>query len=243
MIHLSNVTDTPHLFGKHTDLFVDASLYLPEGCYALLSHRPELHRGVLDILGHLRSPRHGIVQHDMLISWPIGRMGFIRGKLTGLQIARFICEMYGIEAENCYNFLYGILTSPEYLEKEVAAWPNYMRQEYTFSIGLVPDFDAFIVDAAFPVPNSRFGRIWNALFNERLEGRSLILSGHNDRQIRNYCAKALVYDQGTLRVDDNLDSCLKHYPLKPFQTERLLAERERASAIDESFDEQTIFIA
>ena len=91
-------------------------------------------------------------------------MGFVRGKLTGLQMTNFICNLYGLDKTYCIDFLNGMLTSPEYLRNRIMDWPNYVRQEYIFSISLVPTFDMFIVDNMMPLPNGRFGRLWNTLF-------------------------------------------------------------------------------
>jgi capsular polysaccharide transport system ATP-binding protein len=214
MIELRNVTDRPDLFGEHRLLLEAADLLLPKGRYALLSETPELHPALIDILAGLRPPRYGYVQHERQASWPVGRMGFVRGKLTGVQTARFICSLYGIDYRRCMDFLTGILTEPEYLYKKIMFWPAFIRQEFTFSLSLVPSFEVFFIDSVMPTDRSRFGKLWSTLFGELLVGRGLILSTASVDQMLDYCAKALIYEDGGFRVDDDLEACIKRFPLR-----------------------------
>jgi capsular polysaccharide transport system ATP-binding protein len=242
MIELRNVTDRPHIFGDHKLLFEGASLSLPKGRYALLSETPELHPAVIDVLAGLRPPRYGYVEHVGLASWPVGRMGFVRGKLTGIQMSNFICSLYGLDRHYCLDFLNGILSNPEYLSKKILDWPAYVRQEYTFSLSLVPAFELYFIDNVMPADKSRFSRLWHSLFEERIVGRSLVLSSYSADQLMDYCTKALIYEQGSLRIDDDLDSCLRRYPLKQSRADRSTdaegddsAEFEEAAAGDGLF--------
>jgi capsular polysaccharide transport system ATP-binding protein len=220
MIELANVTDDPHVFGEHRLLLDGASLSLPKGRYALLSASPEIHAPLIDILAGLRPPRHGLVRHEGLVSWPIGRMGFVRGKLTGLQMTRFICSLYGVTLRPCMEFLTGIMTSPEFLSRRIETWPAYVKQEYTFSLSLVPMFDIFFVDHVMPLEESRFSRLWRTLFEERLVGKSLILSNFREDQLLDYCTKGLIYEQGHFWIDNDLEQCIQRYPLRQSRAEQ-----------------------
>jgi capsular polysaccharide transport system ATP-binding protein len=220
MIELTNVTDSPHLFGQERLLLDRASLILPKGRYALLSATPELHRTLIDVLAGLRPPRQGRVRHEGLVSWPVGRVGFVRGKLNGLQLTRFICSLYGLDPEPCVDFLTGIMTNPEFLSRRVALWPTYVRLEYTFSLSLVPEFEIFLIDYMMPIEESRFSRLWQSLFEERLVGRSLIFSSQRPEQLLDYCTKGLIYEDGHLWIDDDLEQCIQRYPLRQSRTEQ-----------------------
>jgi capsular polysaccharide transport system ATP-binding protein len=228
MITLENVRDDPHLFGEHHVLLDGANLRLPRGRYALLSPSPEYHPALINILAGVRRPRRGFIRHSELVSWPIGRGGFIRGKLTGVQMAKFVCSLYGMDATECVNFLGDIMTSPEFLDRRIFEWPRYVRQEFTFSLALVPAFEMFIIDAPIPFEDTRFSRLWRSLFEERLVGRGLIFSTFREEQMLDYCTKGLIYEDGRFWIGDDLEQCIRRYPLRPSRAESGLEGQDAA---------------
>jgi len=227
MIQLNRVTDAPLLFGTRHELLVDSDLSIPQGRYALLSRRPEFHRALIDLIAGLRPPRIGLVEHYGLVSWPTGRQGFVRGKATGLRMIEFICAAYGIEPKPCVELVGDLLTSPEYLARRMEDWPLYMRQEFSFALALAPDFDVYIIEGAIPFEPCRFTRLWLALFEERLVGRTLLLSTYRQNQMSDYCTRGLIYEQNGLRIEDDIDECIRRFPVRRSRNESNSAGEEQ----------------
>jgi capsular polysaccharide transport system ATP-binding protein len=219
VILLTDVTDNPVVFGVKQSLLEDANLLLPQGRYALLSRSPELHRVLIDVLAGLRPPEEGYVRHEGLISWPIGRMGFSRGRLKGIDIIKFICSLYGINHRQCSDFVQDILSNPEYVDMPMDTWPPYVRQEFLFALALVPPFDIYVIDAAIPFEPSRFTRLWQALFEDIIVGKTLILATYRREQLTDYCSKGLIYENRGFRIDEDIDSCLDRYPIRQSRAE------------------------
>lgn len=219
MIHFNGVTDTPHAFGSRQPLFDGVDLDIPVGRYALLSPTPELHRQIIDVLCRLRPPRHGFVKHDGSVSWAMGRQGFIRGKANGLRMIELVCAVYGLDAQSAADFVSDLVSDPGYLARPMEHWPLYMRQEFSFALGLVPDFDVYVIEGAMPFEPCRFTRLWLALFEERLIGRTLILSTYRQNQMADYCLKGLVYERSALRIEDDLDRCIRQFPPRRSRSE------------------------
>ncbi|CAD6554769.1 P-loop NTPase family protein [Paraburkholderia metrosideri] len=219
MISLTDVTDTPKLFGSELPLLANVDFDLPQGRYALLSRTPEVHRTVIDVLAGLRPPREGYVRHNGRVSWPLGRQGFIRGKVNGLQMIRFVCSLYGVEAVPAIDLVSDLLTAPDHLAKPMEHWPLYTRQEFSFALALAPACDVYIIEGAIPFEPCRFTRLWLALFEERLVGRTLILSTYRQNQMADYCIKGLVYERSSLRIEDDLDECIRRYPARRSRSE------------------------
>lgn len=212
MIQLDRVTDAPRLFGSRRTLLTEATLSLPQGRYALLSRRPEMHRALIDVLTGLRPPTAGTVHHDGLVSWPIGRQGFIRGRPSGHQMIALVCALYRIDASACTELLSDLVTSPDYLAAPMQHWPMYMRQEFSFALGLAPPFEIYVVEGTMPFEPCRFTRLWQALFEQRLVGRTLILSTYRPQQMTDYCVKGLVHERRGFRIDPELDRCIEQFP-------------------------------
>jgi capsular polysaccharide transport system ATP-binding protein len=212
MIQLNGVTDAPYVFGSRQALLDHASLDIPVGRYALLSPVPEMHRQLLDVLCCLRPPLQGFVRHEGNVSWAIGRQGFIRGKATGLNMIDFVSEMYEIDADATYELLADLISDPRCLARPMEHWPLYIRQEFSFALALAPAFDVYVIEGSMPFEPCRFTRLWLALFEERLVGRTLIFSSYRQNQLADYCFKGLIYERSALRIDDDLDQCLLRFP-------------------------------
>jgi len=223
VIYLNGVTDTPRLFGATPPLLIDSDLYIPQGRYALLSRQPEFHRAIVDVIAGLRPPRIGFVQHMGRVSWPVGRQGFVRGKATGLRMIEFVCAVYGMEPTPCVELVSDLMTSPEYLAGPMEHWPLYVRQEFSFALALAPDFDVYVIEGAIPFESCRFTNLWLALFEERLVGRTLLLSTYRPQQMADYCTKGLVYEQHGLRIEDDLAESIRRFPVRRSRSESSLA--------------------
>ncbi|WP_144636189.1 ATPase [Bordetella genomosp. 13] len=214
MIHLHGVTDEPYAFGSRQPLLSNASIDIPVGRYALLSPTPELHRQVIDVLCGLRPPRQGFVQHGGSVSWAIGRQGFIRGKASGLNMIQLVAERYDLNAEATVELVADLVSEPRSLGQPMEHWPIYVRQEFTFALALAPAFDVYVIEGAIPFEPCRFTRLWLALFEERLVGRTLVFSNYRRNQLADYCLKGLVYERSALRIEDDLDWCFAQFPAR-----------------------------
>ncbi|KND57103.1 Capsular polysaccharide ABC transporter, ATP-binding protein KpsT [Candidatus Burkholderia verschuerenii] len=237
MIHLHHVSDTPRLSGSRFPLLSGATLDIPRGRYALLSRAPELHRPVIDALAGLRRPGEGFVQHRGRVSWPLGRQGFIRGKANGLRMIEFVCALHGLDASACIDLVSDLITTPAHLNAPMEHWPLHTRQEVSFALALAPDFDVYIIDGAMPFEPCRFTRLWLALFEERVVGRTLILSTYRQQQLADYCNKGLVYERSTLRINDDLDACIRRFPPRRAHTDAIDAGHDIAA---DSFDGNSV---
>ena len=219
MIDFDAVTDTPIMFGTPTPLFVEASIHLPVGRYALMSPTPELQRPVVDLLTGVRPPDEGIIRHDGRVSWAIGRQGFVRGRTTGANLIDLVASLYNVDAEFTNEVVSALLSRPECLDEPVEHWPPFVRQEFTFALALVPDFDVYVIDGPIPFEPTRFSRLWQALFEERIAGKTLILASYRKHQLEDYCAQGLIYEHHLFRVDDDLAACVERYPTRPLREE------------------------
>ena len=212
MIQLNGVTDEPYAFGSRQPLLANASLDIPVGRYALLSPAPDMHRQLVDVLCCLRPPRQGFVRHEGCVSWAIGRQGFIRGKATGLSMIDFVSEIYEIDADATHELVADLVSDPRCLARPMEHWPLYARQEFSFALALAPAFDVYVIEGSTPFEPCRFTRLWLALFEERLVSRTLIFSSYRPNQLADYCFKGLIYERSALRIDDDLDQCLRRFP-------------------------------
>lgn len=233
IIQFNGVTDEPYVFGRRQALLAHAHLDIPVGRYALLSHVPEMHRHLLDVLCGLRPPSRGFVKHDCTVSWAIGRQGFIRGKATGLSMIDFVSEMYEIDADATHELVADLISDPKCLAKPMEHWPLYARQEFSFALALAPAFDVYVIEGSIPFEPCRFTRLWLALFEERLVSRTLIFSSYRQNQLADYCFKGLIYERSALRIDDDLDQCISRFPPRRSRSDSGTHGEDLGDGIDE----------
>lgn len=219
MIHLTGVTDRPQLFGEKQLLLSDVNMVIARDQYALLSTTPDWHRPLIDVLAGIRTPSHGLVQHGGLVSWPMGRQGFIRGKGSGLKMVQLVCNLYGLDVLSSIDWLSDLMTNPEYLPKPMLEWPLYIRQEFSFALALIPDFDIYMIDGAIPYAPCRFTKLWQTLFETRLANRTLILSTYRHSQMTDYCTKAMIYERNGFRIEENLADCIGRFPARQIRND------------------------
>jgi len=214
MIDFDAVTDEIQSNGQPVTLFADAEFHMPPGRYALLSLTPELHRPVIDVLAGLRPPHQGHVSFSGSISWPIGRAALVRGKVSGLDAIAVVADLHDIERDYAEELVALLISRPDYLDQPFPVWPAYVKQEFIYALGLVPEFDIYVIDAPIPFEESRFTRLWQALFEERLVGKTLIFSTSRQKQMLDYCAKALIYHGQSLYIDNDLEGCIERFPAR-----------------------------
>jgi capsular polysaccharide transport system ATP-binding protein len=215
MIDLVGVTAEAEVFGRTVTLFAETDFYLPPGRYALLSRTPEYHKAVVDVLAGLRKPRRGRVAISGAMSWPIGRNSLVRGKATALDLTNFVADLHDLDRGYAGDLVTMLVSRPDYMAEPLETWPPSARQEFTFALGLVPEFDIYVIDAPIPYEESRFTRLWQAMFEERLVGKTLILSSPRQKQMLDYCAKGLIYEQASLGIEHDLEQCIERFPARP----------------------------
>lgn len=219
MIDLVDVSEQFEIYGRTVELLRGVDFHLPAGRYALLSRTPDLHRPLIDILAGTKTPTAGQVLIPGSISWPIGRQGFVRGRMTGRDVIDLVGDLYDVDREYTADIVTMLISRPDYVDERIERWPPYVRREFTFALALVPEFDTYVIDAPLPFEESRFTRLWQALFEERLVGKSLILATYRQKQMLDYCAKGLIYDRDGFRIEHDLDGCIEQFPSRPVREE------------------------
>ncbi len=219
MIDLIDVSAQTEVYGRDVALFTETNFYLPPGRYALLSKTPEYHKAVVDVLAGLHQPRQGRVAIAGSVSWPIGRSTLVRGKATGIDLINLVADLYDLDRGYAGDVVTMLVSRPEYVAQPLESWPPPARQEFTFALGLIPEFDIYVIDAPIPFEESRFTRLWQALFEERLVGKTLILSSIRQKQMLDYCAKGLIYGRATLSIEHDLEQCIERFPARPAREE------------------------
>jgi capsular polysaccharide transport system ATP-binding protein len=156
-------------------------------------------------------PTSGTVERGMSVSWPLAFGGAFQGSLTGLDNLRFICRIYGVDAEDKIDFVEEFSELGIYLREPVKTYSSGMRARLAFAISMVIEFDCFLIDEIIAVGDARFHEKCNhELFVKRGE-RAMIIVSHQAAYIREHCSRASVLAAGRLHHFDDLDEAFTFY--------------------------------
>lgn len=156
-------------------------------------------------------PTSGSVERGMSVSWPLAFGGAFQGSLTGLDNLRFICRIYGVNADDKVAFVEDFSELGIFLREPVKTYSSGMRARLAFAISMVIDFDCFLIDEIVAVGDARFHEKCNhELFVERGD-RAMIIVSHNATYIREHCSRAAVLSGGQLHHLDSLDEAFAFY--------------------------------
>jgi capsular polysaccharide transport system ATP-binding protein len=156
-------------------------------------------------------PSDGHIMRSMSVSWPLAFGGAFQGSLTGLDNLRFICRVYGSNAEEKIGFVQEFSELGRYLREPVKSYSSGMRARLAFAISMVVEFDCFLIDEIVAVGDARFHEKCNVELFEKRKDRALILVSHDPGFIRAHCQTAAVLVKGKLTSFTNVDDAFAFY--------------------------------
>jgi capsular polysaccharide transport system ATP-binding protein len=163
------------------------------------------------LLSGAERPSKGTVKREMSVSWPLAFGGAFQGALTGLDNLRFICRVYGCNADDKLDYVQEFSELGKYLFEPVRSYSSGMRARLAFAISMVVEFDCFLIDEIIAVGDSRFhDKCQYELFEKRGD-RAMIIVSHDASFIREHCDHAAVLVAGRLNTFENIDLAYEFY--------------------------------
>jgi capsular polysaccharide transport system ATP-binding protein len=156
-------------------------------------------------------PTLGTVRRAMSVSWPLAFGGAFQGSLTGLDNLRFICRVYGVNAEKQIDYVQEFSELGRYLREPVKTYSAGMRARLAFAISMAVDFDCFLIDEIIAVGDSRFHEKCHLELFEKRKDRALIIVSHDAHYIRAHCDHASVLVNGRLTTFSDVEDAFAFY--------------------------------
>lgn len=156
-------------------------------------------------------PTSGKIRRGMSVSWPLAFGGAFQGSLTGMDNLRFICRVYGADADAAEPFVQEFSELGYYLREPVKSYSAGMRARLAFAISMAVEFDCFLIDEIVAVGDSRFHEKCHHELFERRKDRSLIIVSHDAGYIREHCNRAAVLVHGKLHSFDQVQDAFTFY--------------------------------
>lgn len=166
---------------------------------------------LIRILGGVEQPTSGIVRRSMNISWPLAFTGAFQGSLTGADNVRFVCRIYDVDYKQAMEVVDSFAELGKYLYEPVKVYSSGMRARLAFAISLAIDFDCYLIDEVISVGDASFHRKCEVELFEKRAHKAMIIVSHELHNIKDYCNKTAILNNGGLTVYDDIDESIRIY--------------------------------
>ncbi|MEM0948950.1 MAG: ATP-binding cassette domain-containing protein [Pseudomonadota bacterium] len=213
MIEFRNVSKS-FWTGKQRKVILDRASFRvePGNSLGILAENGTGKSTVINMMAGLEKPDEGQIVRTSRISFPLGFMGGVIGKLTGKENARFIAGMYGIDPDYLEAYTRWICGLEEYYEMPVGTYSTGMRARFCFSLLLALEFDIYLIDEGMPAStDAEFNRKAGTILRERLEKATVVVASHQAHTLEKFCRSAAVLKNGQIHMFDTLDEAKRLY--------------------------------
>ncbi|MEE3361365.1 MAG: ATP-binding cassette domain-containing protein [Pseudomonadota bacterium] len=160
----------------------------------------------------LEKPDEGEIRRNCRISFPLGFMGGVVGRLSARENARYIARLYGLDPDYVEAFCRWLCDLGEYFDQPLGVYSSGMKARFTFALLLALDFDMYLVDEGMPNSTDvEFNKKAGDLLADRLEKSTLIIVSHQAEILEKFVKKAAVLSGGHLHMFDSLEEAKQLY--------------------------------
>lgn len=167
---------------------------------------------IVNMMCGLEKPDEGEVRRGCRVSFPLGFMGGVVSRHTGIENARYIARLYGLDPDYVEAFARWLTDIGEYFEMPVGTYSQGMRARFAFALMLAIDFDIYLIDEGMPsTTDVAFNRKAGSILRERLAGATVVIVSHQAETLAKFCREAAVLRDGKLLMFDTLDEARAYY--------------------------------
>ncbi len=167
---------------------------------------------IINMMAGLEKPDEGTITRNCRVSFPLGFMGGVVGRLTARENARFIARLYDVDPDYLEAFCRWLCGLEEYFEMPVGTYSAGMRARFSFALLLALDFDIYLIDEGMPsTTDVEFNRKAGNLLKERLKTSTVVVVSHQPATLEKFCRSAAVLRDGKLHMFDSLEEARELY--------------------------------
>ncbi|MDR2977347.1 MAG: ABC transporter ATP-binding protein [Streptococcaceae bacterium] len=197
---------------------------------------------LLKIISQIYEPDKGTVEvNGKLVSFIELGVGF-NPELTGRENVYLNGAMLGFsvqEIDAMYQDIVDFAELDEFMNQKLKNYSSGMQVRLAFSVAIKAKGDVLVLDEVLAVGDEAFQRKCNDYFLERKKsGLTTILVTHDMNAIKKYCNKAVLTDQGLIKVAGDVNEVANQYSLNSLQgiavnSDDSEEEETEASVIDD----------
>lgn len=167
---------------------------------------------LINMMCGLEKPDEGTIRTNCRVSFPLGFMGGVSGKLSGNENARYIARIYGLDPDYIEAFCRWLCDIGEYFDRPVSTYSAGMRSRLNFSLLLALEFDIYLIDEGMPATTDvNFNRKAGSVLFDRLKTATVVVVSHQPGTLEKFCRSAAVLRDGRLYMFETLDEAKQYY--------------------------------
>ena len=203
---------------KEQNVLKDISFEVEKGdFYGIVGCNGSGKSTLLKIISEIYIPEKGTVTIDgKLVSFIELGVGF-NPELTGRENVYMNGAMLGFSTEEVdamYDDIVEFAELGEFMNQKLKNYSSGMQVRLAFSVAIKAQGDILILDEVLAVGDEAFQRKCNDYFMERKHsGKTTILVTHDMNAVKKYCNKAVLIENGLVKVVGNPDDVANQYSL------------------------------
>jgi capsular polysaccharide transport system ATP-binding protein len=167
---------------------------------------------LINMMAGLEKPDDGEIVRACNISFPLGFMGGVVGKVSAMENARYIARLYGLDPDYVESFCRWLCGLGEYFDQPLGTYSSGMRSRFSFALMLALDFDMYLIDEGMPsTTDVEFNRKAGEILQERLRTTTIVIVSHQAETLEKFARSAAVLMNGQLNVFDSLEEAKQLY--------------------------------
>ena len=175
---------------------------------------------LLKIISQIYAPEKGAVTvNGNLVSFIELGVGF-NPELTGRENVYLNGALLGFskkEMDELYDEVVAFSELEEFMDRKLKNYSSGMQVRLAFSIAIHADSEILLIDEILAVGDEAFQAKCNDYFLQlKEEGKTVILVTHDMGSVKEYCNKAVLIDDGEVKVIGSPDDVANQYSLDNF---------------------------
>jgi capsular polysaccharide transport system ATP-binding protein len=212
MIRFENLTKTFHTRSGAKVVADNINLTFPTGrAVALLGRNGAGKSTLLQMIAGTMDPTSGRIVSSGTISWPVGFAGSFHPELSGVQNARFVGRIYGVDTDELVAFVEEFAGLGGHLRMPFRTYSSGMKSRLAFGVSMGIGFDTYLVDEITAVGDAAFRAKSSKVFRERMQYSGAVMVTHSMDQVHEMCDAAAVLEDGVLTYYDDLNQAIAHH--------------------------------
>ncbi|WP_170478550.1 ABC transporter ATP-binding protein [Ruegeria arenilitoris] len=167
---------------------------------------------LINMMAGLEKPDEGVIRRDCRVSFPMGFTGGVAKRLSALENARYIANIYGMDPDYVEAYCRWLCNLGEYFDQPLGTYSSGMKARFTFALMLALDFDMYLIDEGMPsTTDVEFNKKAGDILRERLRTTTLVIVSHNPKTLEKFARQAAVLVDGQLYMFETLEEAKQLY--------------------------------